>query len=62
MHENFQRQCSHQLIKAKLTVFSFNHLKTRHKEPAARLTNKQTKKKKIRNYTYNRKSIAASNA
>ena len=46
MHENFQRQCSHQLIKAKLTVFSFKHLKTRHKEPAARLTNKKKKKNK----------------
>ena len=43
MHENFQRQYSHQQIKVKLTVFSFTYLKTRYKEPANRPTN--TKKK-----------------
>ena len=48
MHENYQRQCSHQQIKAKLIVFSFTHLKNRYKEPADRSTNKQ----KIRNYTW----------
>ena len=56
MHENFQRQYIHQQIKVKLIVFSFTYLKTRYKEPANRPTNT---KKKTRNYTYNRKSIAA---
>ena len=45
MHENFQRQYSHQQIKVKLTVFSFTYLKTRYKEPANRPTN--TKKQEI---------------
>ena len=45
MHENFQRQYSHQQVRAKLTVFSFTRLKTRYKEPADRPTN--TKKREI---------------
>ena len=45
MHENFQRQYSHQQIKVKLTVFSFTYLKTRYKEPANRPTNTKKNKK-----------------
>ena len=57
MHENFQRQYSHQQIKSKLTVFSFTHLKTRYKEPAERPTNTKNKKSYIQ-----QKNITASNA
>ena len=57
MHENFQRLCSHQQIKGKLTVFSFTHLKTRYKEPADKPANKKKNKKLY----IQQKCIAASN-
>ena len=47
MHENCQRQYSHQQIKAKLTVFSVTHLKNRYKEPADRPTNTKKNKQEI---------------
>ena len=62
MHENFQRQYSHQQIKVKLTVFSYTYLKTRYKEPANRPTNTKkqeiihTKEKALQHEMHNMKS------